>query len=124
VIAASCLLTVDSVAGSKVKLRAEGTALLADNRDPQRAKCGFAPKFSGYIEYDTTTQRLERFDLIALGDHWGHGAFAPGERPGRTPFGVALELAPDAERVSHPSDSVPPHALRSKFDYYDPPAEH
>ena len=40
------------------------------------------------------SRRLERFDVVALGRHWGDGTFTPGARPGRTPLGIAVELVP------------------------------
>ena len=54
------------------------------------------------------TGTIDRFDLVAFGDHWGSGPYTGGARPGRAPLGVAFELS----RGEAPADRVPPQAAR------------
>jgi hypothetical protein len=51
---------------------------------------------------------------VALGEHWGESRFTQGARPGRTPLGVALEMA----KGNGPSDTVPPQAAREIGAYF------
>lgn len=59
---------------------------------------GFATPLRGIVEFDRTKNVFTRFDIAALGEVWGRWGDANGkslfaERPGRTPFGFAFELA-------------------------------
>jgi hypothetical protein len=106
-------LTVEEATGGAVRLRLEGQALLATEADPARAKRGFQVKLLGYIGYDGLRKAIDRFDLVAVGDHWGAGPYTGGARPGRTPLGVAFALAPkDA-----PGNAVPPQGARDFGEY-------
>ena len=59
-------------------------------------KRGFEPSLFGKVEIGAGGQLL-RCDLIAVGDHWGEGAYTGPARPGRTPLGIAFRLAdPDS----------------------------
>jgi hypothetical protein len=49
-----------------------------------------------------------RFDAVALGDNWGSGPFTGGARPGKTPLGIAIDLA-NPDRAA---DRVLPQAAR------------
>jgi hypothetical protein len=51
-------------------------------------------------------------DIVALGDFWGGGTYTPGARKGRTPLGIAFELAGRS-----PADRVPPQGMRDVFEY-------
>lgn len=86
-------LTVEEVA-PLVRLRLDGAALLSDDPDPDKAAHGFDAQLGGTLVYDPKQQKITRFDFVAVGDYWGgdmeNGLFA---RPGRTPLGVAFELA-------------------------------
>jgi hypothetical protein len=101
-------LTVAEVTPAAVTLRLEGSALLATDADPARADRGFDVQLLGYLRYNTATKALDRFDVVALGDHWGQGSLTRGARPGRTPLGGAFELA----RGDGPGDRVPPQGAR------------
>src|SRR5262249_54385847 len=85
-------LTVEEVTPARVRLRLEGSALLATDPQPDRAGRGYGVHLLGYVEGDPNQQRLARFDLVALGGHWGQGTYTRGARPGRTPLGIAFEL--------------------------------
>jgi hypothetical protein len=107
-------LTAAGAKGTETVLRLEGSALLATNADPAKADRGFDVRLNGEIRLDASSSRITRFDVVAVGDHWGQGPFTRGARPGRTPLGVALELADGR----HPGDSVPPQAAREVQGYF------
>ena len=106
-------LTVDEADADGVGLRLEGSALLATDADPDRARRGFDARLLGHLHYDAGKKALDRFDVVAVGEHWGAGTFTPGARPGRTPLGVAFELA----KGTSPADRVPPQGTRDLGEY-------
>lgn len=108
------ILTVEKVTSTRVRLRLEGSALLATNAHVDRAEGGYDARLLGYLDYDVAKKRLERFDMVALGDHWGDGTFTRGARPGRSPLGIAFELVHGAV----PADRVPPQAARDVRAYF------
>ncbi|MEC7582871.1 MAG: hypothetical protein VYE77_01015 [Planctomycetota bacterium] len=72
-------------------------------------KMGFQTRLYGRLHFDHASNSFTRFDLLAPGYVWGRWGDANGtsmyvERPGRTPFGFALELAPGGS----PTDRIPP----------------
>ncbi len=92
----------------------EGRALLATSPDPAEAERGFAVDLLGRIEINGAG-RPTRFDLVALGEHWGEGRYTPGARPGRSPLGIAFRLAdPD-----DPKDLVRPQGSRWLKGYWE-----
>jgi hypothetical protein len=105
--------TVESVSDEAVRLNLEGEALLATGRDPQTAGRGFDVRLWGHLRYDRGKKAIYRFEMLAVGDHWGRGTYTEGERPGRKPLGVVFELT----KGDNPTDLVPPQAARD-FDYY------
>ena len=109
-------LTVERADAEKLVLRLEGLVFLATDADRDRAGRGYDASLLGYLGFDRTRDCVERFDVVALGDHWGEGTFTRGARPGRTPLGVAFELAADDK----PGDAVPPQAAREINAYLNP----
>jgi hypothetical protein len=70
---------------------------------------GFATPLRGILDYDRTKNVFTRFDIAAPGEVWGRWGDANGkslfaERPGKTPFGFAFELAAG----DTPTDRLPP----------------
>jgi hypothetical protein len=106
-------LTVIEATDKIVRLRLQGEVLLATDADAARAKRGFAPRLIGEIRYDRVKKAVDRFDVVAVGDHWGEGPYTGGARPGRKPVGVAFELS----RGDKPGDRVPPQAAPDWSDY-------
>ena len=102
--------TVDRADGQCVLVRLEGKALLTTPAGDR----GYDVALLGYVRYDRRGDRIDRFDLVALGEHWGEGRFTQGARPGRQPLGIAFELA----RGDKPGDSVPPQAAREERAYF------
>jgi hypothetical protein len=105
-------LTVAEVTPERVRLKLEGTALLATRADPKQATRGFDAGLLGNIEYDRKKQAITRLDAVALGEHWGQGPYTGGARPGRSPLGVTFELT-----RGEAADSVPPQAAREIGEY-------
>jgi hypothetical protein len=114
--AGSMTVTVETVSAKEIKLRLDGTALLATAKDPKEASRGFDARLLGYIEYNVANKMIRSFDLIAVGDHWGEGTFTRGARPGRTPLGVAFRLTTGKAA----SDRVPPQGSREARAYLEP----
>ena len=106
-------LTVEEVSPATIRLKLEGSALLATNADVAKAERGFDVRLLGTLQYDRTKKSIERFSVVAVGDHWGQGSFTGGARPGRQPLGVAFELASGKSAA----DLVPPQAAR-EIDAY------
>ncbi|MCI0457088.1 MAG: hypothetical protein L0Z62_08925 [Gemmataceae bacterium] len=108
------MLTVEEATSAVVRLRLDGTALLASSADATRANRGFDVRLLGYLRYDRAKQLLDRFDVVAVGDHWGEGPHTRRARPGRMPLGVAFELASGRSGA----DRVPPQATRDLASYF------
>jgi hypothetical protein len=106
-------LTVTEATAQRVQLRLEGNVLLATAADAARAARGYDVRLLGYIGLDRQKGALDRFDLVAVGDHWGEGPFTRNARKGRTPLGVAFELAQEETAASR----VPPQAARDLNAY-------
>jgi hypothetical protein len=106
-------LIVDDVTEAKIGLRLEGSALLATNADTAKADRGFDVRLFGQIGYDRKKKAIDRFDVVAVGDHWGQGTYTGGARPGRQPLGIAFELSTGKSAA----DLVPPQAAREIENY-------
>ncbi|MBI2808610.1 MAG: hypothetical protein HYX68_26780 [Planctomycetes bacterium] len=108
-------LMIESIDKREVRLKLMGSFLLATDADVKLAKRGYDVALLGDLRYDPERKKLTRFDIVALGGHWGQGTYTGGARLGRMPFGVAFELA-DPNR---PADRVPPQFIREGGDYYN-----
>lgn len=107
-------LTVTKVSSAGIVLRLAGDALLATDADPAKADCGYEVRLRGELRYLPGKQTFDRFDVAAVGEHWGEGTYTRGARPGRTLLGVAFgPVAGDA-----PADRVPPQAAREVGRYF------
>lgn len=105
--------TVVTASETDLRLRLEGSALMATGEDAKRADRGYEVRLAGILHYDRLRKVIDRLDMVAIGDHWGEGEFTQGARPGRKPLGVAFELS-DGKR---PADRLPPQAARDLEDY-------
>jgi hypothetical protein len=105
--------TVLTATPEELRLRLDGSALLATSEDAAKADRGYDVRLMGLLHYDRTRKVIDRFDMVAVGDHWGEGEFTQGARQGRKPLGVAFELS-DGKR---PADRIPPQAARDLEDY-------
>ena len=107
-------LTVTVVKDDAIELRLDGELLLSSEADSAKSKVGFEPKLSGSLRYIPSKNAFVLFDVVAVGDYWGHSAYTPGSRAGRTPFGVSIGLAD----VTKPSERIYPQGLRESEQYY------
>jgi hypothetical protein len=105
--------TVEEATPASLRLRLDGSAVLATDADPDRARRGYDVRLLGYLHFDREKGVVDRFDLLAVGDHWGVSTFTPGARPGRKPLGVAMEL----RRGNDPADLLPPQGARELRAY-------
>ena len=103
-------LTVTAVNGDAVEMRLDGTLLCATNADPAQADRGYDVRLTGRLTFDGT--RFTRFDIAAVGEHWGEGQFVGGARPGHTLLGVTFGP------VTASSSPVPPQAARDLAEYF------
>jgi len=79
--------------------------------DPGR---GFVVRLLGYLHHDVKQDRIDRFDLVAVGDHWGNSPYTEAPPPGARPLGIAFELT----REGSPFARIPPHGARNETDYF------
>ena len=109
-------LTVKDFSPHKISMELQGFVHWGSDYDESKATTpngplgqGFETRLYGRLEYDRAKKAFTQFDIIAPGDVWGRWGDANGksmyvERPGRNPFGFALELATGKS----PSDRIPP----------------
>ncbi len=109
-------LTVEESTSNGTRLRLDGSALVATNADAAKAERGYDVRLLGYIHFDAAKKQITRFDIVAVGDHWGEGNYTRGARTGRTPLGVSFELVTGKS----PADRVPPQAAREIQEYLGP----
>jgi hypothetical protein len=114
--AAKLTLTVEEVTPKRIRMSLAGLVHTGTKFDTKQATTpngplgfGFEAPLQGVLEYDREKKAFVRFDIVALGSVWGRWGDANGkslfaERPGRTPFGFALELAD----MRSPTDRIPP----------------
>jgi hypothetical protein len=113
-------LTVVEATATRVKLRLDGKALLSTTGGLPKGDTiakyarGYDAALLGYLEFDRAKPAVTRFDVVALGDHWGESELTRNARAGRAPLGVAMQLA-DGKQAS---DAVPPQAARDRGGYF------
>ena len=106
-------LAVAAVTREGVDLRLEGEALLATDADPAKADRGYEVRLLGSLRYAPARGAFDRFDLTAVGTHWGEHTHNSPARPGKTILGQSFELAGDK-----PADRVPPQGIRDSDAYW------
>jgi hypothetical protein len=110
--AAQLFSIVEQVSDKGMTLRLEGSCFLATAADA-KAERGYDVQLQGTVHVDAAKKVIDRFDLVALGKHWGSGSLTRGARAGRTPLGVVFTLAGGDQQA----DRVPPQAARDLRDY-------
>jgi len=103
-------LSVAGRAEGKVELRLEGGVELRTGSDSR----GYEARLEGTIAYDAEKESMTRFEVVALGEHWGRGHHTPRARPGRSLLGIAFTLADGTDAA----DEVPPQAARDLDGYF------
>ena len=106
-------MIVGEVNDAGVTLKLQGTLLLSTAPNPATADRGYDVALLGYIHYNNAKKQIDRFDVVALGEHWGEGRYTRGARPGRTPLGIAFELS----RGDQGADRVAPQGARVLKEY-------
>ena len=109
-------LVVKEVSAQHIRMELEGSIHWGSDYDASKATTpngplaqGYETQLHGQLEFDREKGKFTRFEIVAPGDVWGRWGDANGksmyvERPGRNPFGFALELATG----DSPSDRIPP----------------
>jgi hypothetical protein len=119
------MLTVESVAPTCVRLRLDGFARLgqeapaavADGKIACIDQWGYEPLVLGFLEYDPQKKVFTRFDIVALGDHFGRlGICDSAARRGLQPLGITFELV----KSPSPADRLPPGRTPTARTYFDP----
>ncbi|MBY0457623.1 MAG: hypothetical protein K2V38_09820 [Gemmataceae bacterium] len=105
-------LSVVAATETEVELKLEGEVQLATDADPAKAERGYEARLLGSLRYLPKKGTFDRFDLTAVGTHWGEHPHNSPARPGKGLLGQSFELAGDK-----PSDRVPPQGIRDKGDY-------
>ena len=106
-------LTVTSATADAIELRLEGEAVMATDADLDKADRGYEARLLGNLRYVPAKKTFDRFDVTAVGTHWGESGLTRGARAGKTLLGVSFELAGDG-----PGDKVPPQGIREIDGYY------
>lgn len=118
-------LVVDAVTTDVVRLRLEGFAKLGqkppaavvEGKIASLDQWGYEPEVLGLIEYDPKRQVFTRFDIVALGEHFGRlglGRRAP-SRVGLQPLGIAFRMV----KGDQPADRVPPGRPSDSRTYFE-----
>jgi hypothetical protein len=116
-------LKVDSLVQNTVRLRLDGFARLGKEAPAPVAqgKCacidqwGYEPRVLGFIEYDDVKEVITRFDVVALGDHFGRlGIADSAARVGLQPLGISFELVTGTA----PADRIPPGRTPTAKNYF------
>jgi len=107
-------LTVSAATAESIDLRLDGQATMATDADIAKADRGYEVRVLGTLRYKPATGTLDRFELTAIGEHWGDTDLTRGARTGRTPLGVVFSLVVGEK----PSDRVPPQGARESGRYF------
>ncbi|HMF14290.1 MAG TPA: hypothetical protein VKE94_18365 [Gemmataceae bacterium] len=105
-------LTIEEATPTNLLLRVDGAVLLSTHPEANKAERGYEAQLLGYIGYDRSKKAITRFDVVAIGEHWGDSN-NPGARPGRTPLGIAFALA----QGESAANAVPPKGARAWIEY-------
>jgi hypothetical protein len=120
--ASQLTLTVVAASPTSVRLRLDGFAKLgqeppaavAAGRCASIDRWGYEPRLLGYLDYDPQRQTITRFDLLAVGDHFGRlGICDSAARPGVQPLGISFELVTGGT----PADRIPPGRTATVRNY-------
>ena len=93
------------------------TIILTEGNVASLDQWGFEPRVLGFLEYDPQQQIFTRFDIVALGEHFGRfgsGRRAP-SRIGLQPLGIAFQLV----KGDKPADRIPPGRPSNSRNYFN-----
>lgn len=106
-------LRVIAVTADGVEVRLEGEAVLATAAELPKADRGYEVRLLGTLRWVPAKGTFDRFDVVALGAHWGEHSHNAPARPGKSLIGHVFELATDK-----PGDKTPPQGIRDIGAYY------
>ena len=88
--------------------------MLATAADLSKAARGYEVRLTGQLRYVPAKQTFDRFDVVAVGSHWGdHTHVTSPARPGKSLLGFVFELVPDT-----PGNRIPPQGVRNADTYF------
>jgi hypothetical protein len=102
-------LRVVAATADAVELKLDGEVGLASAADPAEADRGFVARLAGDLRYAPAEGTFDRFDVVAVGWHWGDGPFTRESRPGKSLLGLVFALT---------ADRIPPQGIRYEKGYY------
>ena len=102
-----------SATADVIELSLDGDAVLATEADVTKAVRGFEVRLGGRMRYSLKKEAFEKFEIVAIGQHWGDHQDMQPARPGKSYLGVSIEIA-----GNRPGDKVPPQASRWLDGYY------
>ena len=105
-------LVVTSATADVIELRLEGEVLISTDADTSKAERGYEARLLGLLRYQVGKGTFDRFDLTAVGTHWGEHTHNSPARPGKGVLGQSFELAGDK-----PGDLVAPQGIRDREGY-------
>lgn len=105
-------LVVTAATADAIDLRLDGEALLSTDADVAKAERGYEVRVFGVLRYRPAKGTFDRFDLTAVGTHWGEHSHNSPARPGKSLLGQSFELAGEK-----PGDRVPPQGIRDLGAY-------
>ncbi len=74
-------LSVTAVTADAVDIRLEGEVLLATDADAAKAERGYEVRLLGFLRYRPAKGTFDKFDITAVGTHWGeHFDTSPARR--------------------------------------------
>lgn len=106
-------LRVVSATPEAVELRLDGEALMATAGDVSTAERGFDARVVGDLRYLPGKKTFDRFNVVAVGTHWGNFPHTEDARPGKSLVGISFELATDQS-----NERIPPQGIRNPDIYF------
>ena len=105
-------LVVTAATADAIDIKLEGEVLIATDADTSKAERGYEVRLLGSLRYLPAKGTFDRFDIIAVGTHWGEHFDTAPARPGKSLLGQSFELAGDK-----PGDRVAPQGIRDRDAY-------
>jgi hypothetical protein len=114
-------LRVEKLGQREIRLRLEGSALLAGPAEVEESKASyrFKARLTGLLTYDKQTQAFSRLDIVAFGESREENGNRPRiNKEGHRWIGIAFELADPAKPLAGQAPLAPPYfLLREGNDY-------
>jgi hypothetical protein len=97
------------------KLGQEAPAAVAAGQCASIDAWGYEPRLLGFLDYDPRQKRITRFDVVAIGNHFGRlGICDSAARRGVQPLGISFELVTG----DVPADRIPPGRTATAKNYF------